>query len=494
MSVGSSDSASASPMRSTNSVEVKDETMQETEKVRRRDKNACLKFLIDNWFMLSTVAGVCLGFGLAFTIRATQPGPTAITWIAMPADVYLRLLQLTILPLIASNLVIAIAGLNFRKDGKIGIIGILYIILINLFCAIVGTVSSLLIKPGSRVFTGNTNNTAASLAAQGLTASDVFRDVIYNLFPDNIVGVTMFHFQTEFDATTNKTISVSNKDGTNMVGVLFCSIVFGAAAKATGNVSKPFVDFFTALSVIVTKIMSVFLLMTPVAVCFMVTSSVVGRENIESDFIQLGLFVVTVITALAIHFFAIVFVYFVASRRNPLRLLKYSSDAFVLAFATTSPALALPETYLGLDKFGVSQRVTRLLGPLAATLKGDGPAAFITSSVVFVAQQAKIDLNVGQIISVVFLTFTSSLAVPNIPSASIVLVVTILSSIGVPSEGAGLLFAMEWLLDRCRSGSGALSMMYLPATVEAICNRMQKDPEDVESLESYPEDYSIAMV
>ncbi|VDD81259.1 unnamed protein product, partial [Mesocestoides corti] len=445
MSVGSSDSASASPMRSTNSVEVKDETMQETEKVRRRDKNACLKFLIDNWFMLSTVAGVCLGFGLAFTIRATQPGPTAITWIAMPADVYLRLLQLTILPLIASNLVI-----------------------------------------GSRVFTGNTNNTAASLAAQGLTASDVFRDVIYNLFPDNIVGVTMFHFQTEFDATTNKTISVSNKDGTNMVGVLFCSIVFGAAAKATGNVSKPFVDFFTALSVIVTKIMSVFLLMTPVAVCFMVTSSVVGRENIESDFIQLGLFVVTVITALAIHFFAIVFVYFVASRRNPLRLLKYSSDAFVLAFATTSPyelkvkrcflwlvtaigsntfpnkllnchllsmficyfasALALPETYLGLDKFGVSQRVTRLLGPLAATLKGDGPAAFITSSVVFVAQQAKIDLNVGQIISVVFLTFTSSLAVPNIPSASIVLVVTILSSIGVPSEGAGLLFAMEWLL------------------------------------------------
>ncbi len=46
-----------------------------------KDRNSCVKFLIDNWFMLSTVAGVCLGFGIAFTVRATQPGDVAILWI-----------------------------------------------------------------------------------------------------------------------------------------------------------------------------------------------------------------------------------------------------------------------------------------------------------------------------------------------------------------------------------------------------------------------------
>lgn len=101
---------------------------------RYKHRNPCLRFLINNWFMLATIAGVGLGFGVAFTIRATQPGSTALTWIcelpdkykfyqikiynmtylkppppfiiAIPADIYLRLLQLLILPLIASNVLV----------------------------------------------------------------------------------------------------------------------------------------------------------------------------------------------------------------------------------------------------------------------------------------------------------------------------------------------------------------------------------------------------
>ncbi|VDK41392.1 unnamed protein product [Taenia asiatica] len=143
-----------------------------------------------------------------------------------------------------------------------------------------------------------------------------------------------------------------------------------------------------------------------------------------------------------------------------------------------------------MDKYGVSQSVSRLICPIAATLKGDGPAAFIAASVIFIAQNARMELNVGQIFTILFLTFTSSLATPNIPSASIVLTVTILSSIGAPTEGAGILFAMEWLLDRCRSGSGALSILFVAATAEAINDRMQKRKkvEDTEFFTEVSED------
>nr|CDS22662.1 excitatory amino acid transporter 3 [Echinococcus granulosus] len=471
-------------------LEVEGEKSVKDGNVGLRDRNACVKFLANNWFMLATIGGVCLGFGLGFIVRTTQPGTTAITWIAMPSDIYLRLLQLTILPLISSNILIAFATLDFKKDGKVGIIGILYIFALNLVCAVIGAVCALLIQPGSRVLVGNTNESAPLSTASGLTASDVFRDLFYNLFPDNIFGITIFHFQTEVDTSTNKTMANSFKSGTNMVGVLFCSIIFGAAAKVSGEVAKTFIDFFKALSAIVTKIMSVFLLVTPVAVCFMIASSVVGRKNIESDFVQLGLFVVTVLTALAIHFILIILVFFISSRKNPLRLLKYSGPAYILAFATTSPALALPETYMGLDKYGVRQSVSRLLCPLAATLKGDGPAAFIAASVIFVAQNSRIELNIGQIFTILILTFTSSLATPNIPSASIVLIVTVLSSIGVPTEGAGLLFAMEWLMDRCRSGSGALSILFLTATAEAIYDKIKKrkNAEETEFFTEHDED------
>ncbi|VDO05357.1 unnamed protein product [Rodentolepis nana] len=397
---------------------------------KHKHRNPCLKFLIDNWFTLSTVAGVGLGFGVAFIIRATKPGPVALTWICK-------------LPFC---ILVAIASMDLKKEGKVGLIGITYIILIDLICSCLGAAFALIIQPGSRTLIGGENVNPPISTTSGLTVSDIFKDVLYNIFPDNLFSITIYHYQTELDAATNTTQGNSYKGGTNMTGVLFCSIVFGAAARVSGDIAIVFVNFFRGVTIIVTRIMSISLLVTPVAVVFMVASSIAGREDIESEFVQLGLFVATVLTALAIHFFIIIIVYFLASRKNPLRLLKFSTQAFFLAFATTSPALALPEVYSGLDKYGVRQQVSRLIGPLTATLKGDAPAAFIAASAVFVAQNEHSDLNIGQIFTIIVLTFIASLAVPSIPSASVVLVLTVLSAIGVPTERAALLFAMEWLL------------------------------------------------
>ncbi|VDM02495.1 unnamed protein product [Schistocephalus solidus] len=251
---------------------------------------------------------------------------------------------------------------------------------------------------------------------------------------------------------------------------MFVSIAFGAAARASKEKGQPFLDFFESLADVVTKLMRAFLQLTPVGVCFMVASSVASRTDIQSDFVQLGLFIATVLTGLAIHFILIVLVLLAASGKNPFRLLKYSVQPYLISFATTSPQLLWIETLLAM-----------------IAMKGDGPAIFITSSVLFVAQQAKYNLDLGQVLLVLFLTFASSLAVPNIPSASMVLVVTVLSSVGVPTEGAGLLFAIEWLLDRCRSGSGGLSIMYIAATTQAIYDRTKKDTREAELEDSAPE-------
>ncbi|VDL90748.1 unnamed protein product [Schistocephalus solidus] len=204
----------------------------------------------------------------------------------------------------------------------------------------------------------------------------------------------------------------------------------------------------------------------------MVASSILARADIQADFIQLSLFIATVLLGLAMHFIFVILVHLVVSRQNPLRLLKYCVDPYLIAFATTSPACAVGEAYVALDKAGVKQVVSRFTTPLCAVMKGDGPAVFITVSCLFLAQREKVDLSVGQVFVVLFLTFASSTAVPNIPSASIVLVMTILSSIGVLTEGAGMLFAVEWLLDRCRSGNGAFSFVYVAATTEALYDKL----------------------
>nr|VZI16241.1 unnamed protein product [Spirometra erinaceieuropaei] len=475
-------------------------------------QNKCLTCLRDNAFTLATLGGVCVGFAIAFGVKAANPSAEAVTWIGMPGLIYLRLLQLTILPLISSNLLLVIAGLDPKKNGRLGTIGILYVILLNLVSAIIGTACAAIIRPGDRIL-GKLSSTVVLPSVAGLTASDVFVDILHNVFPDNIIGVTLFQYRTVVvNATTLEKAAERNRPGTNMLGVLFVAVVFGIAARAANEGGRALLDFFDSLSKVVTKIMHAaraaneggqallnffdslskvvtkimhgILLLTPVGVCFMVASSVLARTDIKSDFIQLSLFIATVLLGLALHFIFVILVHLAASRENPFRLLKYCVDPYLIAFATTSPACAVGEAYEALDKYGVKQTVSRFTTPLCAVMKGDGPAVFITASCLFLAQQAKVQLSVGQVFIVLFLTFASSTAVPNIPSASIVLVMTVLSSIGVPTEGAGILFAVEWLLDRCRSGSGALSIVYVAATTESVYSTFAKEPDVEDAAEA----------
>ncbi|VDL58727.1 unnamed protein product [Hymenolepis diminuta] len=130
----------------------------------------------------------------------------------------------------------------------------------------------------------------------------------------------------------------------------------------------------------------------------MVAGSVLGREDIASDFIQLGLFIITVLVGLLTHLAIAILVLFIISGKNPFRILRFSVEPFLISFATTSPTVAMSEMYLGLDNYGTSKLTSRFVVPVCSALKGDGPAVFIASACVFVAQQMGVELDAAKII------------------------------------------------------------------------------------------------
>ncbi len=48
----------------------------------KKPGNKVLRFLKQNWFMLATILGVGVGFGIAFGVRAANPDEVTITWIS----------------------------------------------------------------------------------------------------------------------------------------------------------------------------------------------------------------------------------------------------------------------------------------------------------------------------------------------------------------------------------------------------------------------------
>ncbi|VDO02854.1 unnamed protein product [Rodentolepis nana] len=118
-------------------------------------------------------------------------------------------------------------------------------------------------------------------------------------------------------------------------------------------------------------------------------------------------------------------------------------------------------------------------------MKSDASAIFIAASCIFVAQQQNVELDAGKIVIIIILSFAYVSALPNIPSASVVAVVTILSSVGVNAKGASLLFAVEFINDRLRSGGVALSHLYCAVfTYHAV----EKDFKNIKETDKVGDD------
>uniref|UniRef100_A0A0X3NW87 Amino acid transporter n=1 Tax=Schistocephalus solidus TaxID=70667 RepID=A0A0X3NW87_SCHSO len=366
-----------------------------------KKRGGCLGCLHENLFMICILAGVLVGFALGFGLKAANPSQDAIVWIEMPGKIYIRLLQLTILPLIASNLIVVIARLDPKEQGTSSLLIMAYIITFNALGAAIGCVLSTVIKPGASVTTPAPSGQEYDQNLT-LTTSDVFEDLILNMFPDNIIGMCIFQTRTQyrykFANRTGKIQEKVNNPSTNLIGVLLVSIAFGIAARKAGDQGRAFLELFKSVTEVVLKLVRACLLATPVGIAFMIAGAILRVGDIKTTFTSLGMFVVTVTASLGILFFCCVGLFAIVTRRNPFTVLRVSLKAWVISFATTSPIVSIPEMFAGCDDYNMDQSTSRFACPLASALKADGPAAFIACAALFVAQTESTSISPGSIV------------------------------------------------------------------------------------------------
>nr|CUU98916.1 hypothetical transcript [Hymenolepis microstoma] len=447
-------------------------------------KEKFMKGLMENMFTILTLIGVAVGFGIGFGVGTLRPSTVTITWIKLIGDLYINLLQLTILPIIAANIIVVMARMDPKQNGKMSLAAICFVIGFDLISGAIGVITAALIKPGLLTTANAETTSSEGPDSAPVTTSDVFVDLIKNMFPDNIVGLTIHQTKTirrwPYYPSKNVTVPVTiSLDATNMIGLIFTTIMFGIAAGAAGKAGKVFVDFFDSLGNVVLIMMRWFLKATPVGVCFMVAGSVVGLENVSDTFKSLGLFMVTVLAALAIHMLLQMIVYLSVSSRNPFRMLVVGFRVFFLSFITTSPLVAIPEMMEACDKYGIKKKVSQFVIPFSAALKGDGSGVFQAVACVFIAQLTGFELTGGTYVLIALLTGFATLAIPMVPSSSIIIVITILSSLGANTAEVSLLFAVEWIMDRCRSGSIGYGHLYAAAFTHSVAIGRRTEGEDI---------------
>jgi Na+/H+-dicarboxylate symporter len=173
-----------------------------------------------------------------------------------------------------------------------------------------------------------------------------------------------------------------------------------------------------------------------------------------SVFGRLGMYMVTVACALAMHALIILpLILRFMGRRSPWKFAQAMSPALLTAFSSASSNATLPLTLTSVERrAGVSNRVSSFVLPLGATVNMDGTALYEVVAVLFIANLTPgVDLTIVQQVIVAFTALLASIGAAGIPHAGLVMMVIILQAVGLPTEAQGLIIAVDRVLDMCRT-------------------------------------------
>ncbi len=393
-------------------------------------------------FLAETEMGEALWLTLEGADQATPvpvklaPDSPRAAWVApfaFLADIFLALLKMLIVPVILTSIITGVAGVGTGRDlSRLGGKTFGYYLTTSLLAALLGLGLVNLIRPGVGAMLG---------LAQSESYKDVARqsfvDVIRRMVPENV-----------FEAFTSNSA---------MLQVILFALFFGFFITRSAEPHRTRMkDFFESAFAVMMEMAKAILALIPLGV-FVLLVKVLATTGFAL-FRPLGLYMLTVAAALLIHScITLPMILRFVGGISPIRWAKAMSPALMTAFSTSSSSITLPVTLETVEKRGkVSNKVTSFVLPLGATVNMDGTALYECIGVIFLAQYyAGLDptlaLTLGDQVLVVFMALLASIGAAGIPSAGLVMMLTILSALNLPVEGAALLLAVDRPLDMLRT-------------------------------------------
>jgi Na+/H+-dicarboxylate symporter len=176
-----------------------------------------------------------------------------------------------------------------------------------------------------------------------------------------------------------------------------------------------------------------------------------GGEAFFAQLAGLAKYALAVISGLLAHSAVLSLLLIVLARRQVGEYLGHLATALLTAFSTSSSSATMPLTLEAVKNAEVPDSARRFVIPLGATINMDGTALYEAVAVLFIAQAMGVDLTFGQQLLVLVTATMAAIGAAGIPEAGLVTMVIVLEAVGLPLEGIGLILAIDWFLDRCRT-------------------------------------------
>lgn len=407
-------------------------------------------------FGIQVLAAMAIGLGLGLLARNLgaaegQAGYGLAETLHQVGSIFIQLLRALVPPLVFTAIVASIANIaQLQNAARLVWRTLFWFAVTALIAVLIGIALGLILQPGL-------HTTVAAAAAKAPKTHGSWLDFLTGLVPVNILGLAA---STKISDDGAATTSLSF----NVLQIVVISLVAGLAALKVGEAGETFLKFNASALAIVRKVLWWVIRLTPIGTIGLFGNAVAqyGWTTLG----QLGAFTGAIYIGLALVLLVVYPTILALNGLNPLKFFQGAWPAIQLGFVSRSSIGTLPVTEAVTETgLGVPRAYAAFAVPLGATTKMDGCAAIYPAiAAIFVAQFFGVRLAWSDYFLIVFVSVIGSAATAGLTGATVMLTLT-LSTLGLPLEGAGLLLAIDPILDMGRTAVNVAGQALIPTIV-----------------------------
>lgn len=369
-------------------------------------------------FVLGIIAGLIVG----------EP----ITVIQPIGTLFLRLLQMVVIPIIIFTLITAMKKLTPNQLGRVGGQTLVLYIATTAVAIVIGLIMANVFDPGTGLSLPG-EFTMDPSEAPGMI------DVFLNLVPQNV-------FRAMADA--------------EILQVLIFAIIFGVGLAFLRETASPEIQIGvdTIFSITETASEVMFKIVRGVMEfgvigVFALLATTFGNTGPEA-LIDFGILILAFVLGVAIHMTLVYGVIFntLILKKSPLRFIAGTKEALLMAFATRSSAAVLPVSMKAAeDNLKIDESIYSFTLPLGATINMDGTAMYQGVAAIFAANLIGESLTLAQQLTIVTTTVLASIGTAGVPGAGLIMLSLVLTQLGLPLGVVAFVAGVDPILDAFRT-------------------------------------------
>ena len=254
----------------------------------------------------------------------------------------------------------------------------------------------------------------------------------------------------------------------NVIGIAFISFLFGLAAFKLPNGERELLHrFFSASFQLVLKVTETLVAMIPLGIWAFVTLLIGELRENTAQFKSLMLYLSVVLGANLIQGCVILPLFLKSKGLSPLKILKGSAKALLLAFFSKSSNATLPVTLQCAEKkLNIQPRVANFSLPLCTVINMNGCAAFILITVLFVSKMHGVIFTLGDLGMWVILATIAAIGNAGVPMGCFFLSSAFLIATGVPIKLMGMILPFYAFLDMVETALNVWSDVAVTAVID----------------------------